>query len=164
MTNNQKWYRQKKHYIAKQYRNIKMRHRSHMLEEYPHTLEEYREYVGSSKAFNYLFKKWEMSDYKKNLAPSPNRIDEDAGYEFNNIEFMTFEMNMTKQKDLQKKGLGSSAHRNKEVLQYTKDNKFVKKHISISNAAREIDGNATGIQAVLAGRYNTYYGYIWKYS
>jgi group I intron endonuclease len=51
----------------------------------------------------------------------------------------------------------------RKVDQFDKDGKFIKTHISISEAARELNICGGSIQFVLKGKYKTGGGYIWKY-
>lgn len=52
----------------------------------------------------------------------------------------------------------------KAVLQYTKDNIFIKEFPTAAEAGREVNAaNASSITAVCRGRRKTAYGYIWRY-
>lgn len=51
----------------------------------------------------------------------------------------------------------------RRVVQYTKDNTFVKEYVSMSDAGRTSGVKASNIQHVLAGRAKTAGGYVWKY-
>lgn len=52
----------------------------------------------------------------------------------------------------------------KEVLQYTKDDKFIKEWTSLSEAELTINGKLTGnISKCLAGKSKTSFGYKWKF-
>lgn len=48
------------------------------------------------------------------------------------------------------------------VCQYNLNNELIAKHESIKEAARSIDGFATGIRKCFTGVLNTYKGYVWK--
>lgn len=49
------------------------------------------------------------------------------------------------------------------VLKYTKNGLFIKEFPSISDAAREVNGNVTSITRNCKGRRPSAYGYVWKY-
>lgn len=53
--------------------------------------------------------------------------------------------------------------RNRYVVQYTKDNKFIKEYSSITNASKENNLLVTSIANCLSNRAKTSGGYIWKY-
>lgn len=51
----------------------------------------------------------------------------------------------------------------KYVLQYSKDNKFIKEFNSVREAARHVNGGAGNICQCCKGTRKTYKGFIWKY-
>lgn len=46
-----------------------------------------------NKKFLQLYRNYKKSDYDRDLAPSPDRIDSDSGYTIGNIKFVTFREN-----------------------------------------------------------------------
>jgi hypothetical protein len=69
----------------------KSRKRGHKQPDY--SLIELREYLKSTIIFHKLFKEWSRSNFKKDLVPSCDRLDNSKGYSFNNIEVVTWEEN-----------------------------------------------------------------------
>jgi len=51
----------------------------------------------------------------------------------------------------------------REVVQLTADGCVIKEFLSLSDAAREVDGDTGHIAAVCKGRHKTHKGYIWQY-
>ena len=52
----------------------------------------------------------------------------------------------------------------KKIIQYSKDNQFIKEYISIAEASRLTNIKKSNIQHVLSGESRTAGGYIWKYA
>ena len=51
----------------------------------------------------------------------------------------------------------------KNVLQYNIDGSFASEYISLSEAARSVNGEIASISRCCRGKQNTSYGYIWEY-
>jgi len=58
-----------------------------------YTCDELRWWMLGQVLFKELFEAWELSGYAKNLVPSIDRIDSTKGYDFSNIQVMTWEEN-----------------------------------------------------------------------
>lgn len=54
--------------------------------------------------------------------------------------------------------------KNKSILQFDKNNNFIKRFESITDAEKEIKGSRANIIACLKNRIPTAYGFIWKYA
>ena len=52
----------------------------------------------------------------------------------------------------------------KEIMQYDKNNKFIKIHKGITDAAKNLNGLRPNIWRCLNEQRKTAYGYIWKYA
>lgn len=55
-----------------------------------------------------------------------------------------------------------SSKQAKQCFQYTLNGQLVKKYDSLTQAAKEIDGNVGGLSLACNGKIKTYKGYIWK--
>jgi len=162
MKTHREWYREKKHFLGVRFRNCKQRHRSIMLEDYPYTLEQFRERFIEDETFNRLFGEWENSNYERAKSVSFDRIDESLGYTFDNIELKTLEENQRRHGELTRRGVGSSAHRNKPVTQREKDGTFVRTYISQAEASRATGIPQSAISACVSGKYNSGGGFVWS--
>lgn len=155
------YYQSAKGLITRIYANQResCRNRKH---QYPlYSKNELSAFLLSNKTFLSLFVDWASSGYKKNLAPSLDRIDESKTYSFDNIRIVTFEENMTTHAEMTKKGIGSSAKQCKPVLQFAMDGNFVKEYISVNAARRET--GILGIPHSLKGRHTHAGHFIWKF-
>ena len=59
----------------------------------PYTLEQFRTWLYSQPNFEKLYNNWVKSNYKKNLIPSVDRLDDYKGYSFDNIRLVTWGVN-----------------------------------------------------------------------
>jgi hypothetical protein len=75
--------------------------RGHALPEY--NLEQLREWLYDQPNFEQLFLEWTNSGHDTMLIPSIDRINDDIGYTFSNIQLMTWGENDAKEKAKQKK-------------------------------------------------------------
>lgn len=130
-----------------------------------YVLQEFMQWVYSQDNFNSLYEDWVNSNYQTYKRPSVDRIDDILGYSIQNIQLMTWGENREKQNNDLRNANGSTGKAIcKSVLQYSKDNIFIKSHKSISIASRETNTNRTSIVSCLTGAYKTANNFIWKYS
>jgi len=61
-----------------------------------YTLEQLKEWLYSQELFHSLYNNWEESNYDINLQPSIDRINDEIGYQFDNIQLMTVIENRNK--------------------------------------------------------------------
>lgn len=99
---------------------------------------ELSEWILSHHNFQSLYDNWVASDYDKNLSPSVDRLDDRIGYNFNNIQLITFEENNSKPKPLIYK----------QVFQYSKELNFIATYASVKLASVH-----TGIRSQNISRY-----------
>ena len=105
--------------------------RGHPLPTYSN--EDLQDWLSSQTLFHHLFHLWENSNYDKLLIPSVDRIDDDEGYSFSNIQLMTWSENKAKShKDMRASKLKHGHNPQKEVNQYSKKGTFIEGYVSLS--------------------------------
>jgi len=134
--------------------------RGHTLPSY--TKEELKNWIFNQLNFSNLFLLWEESNYSSDLRPSCDRLNNNLGYTFTNIELVTWAENKKRANNDTIKGiLGSSK---KEVYQYNENGSFKAKYISVNEAALSEDGlDARNIATCARGLLNYAYRYHWTY-
>lgn len=78
--------------------------------------------------------------------------------EYNNLTFNEL-VNLINCKLFKKK----DNKQNKKVIQFSKDDKFIKEYDSITDAAKEVGCSRQAIQQCMSGKIKTCCGYRWKY-
>lgn len=78
--------------------------------------------------------------------------------EYNNLTFNEL-MNLINCKLFKKK----NNKQNRKVIQFSKDDKFIKEYGSITDAAKEVGCSRQAIQQCMSGKNETCKGYKWKY-
>lgn len=115
---NNKYYRSKLGVSSRLYNNMKTnsKRRGHNLPSYD--LCEFRNWC-DKQPFNKLYNDWIASGYDKNKAVSVDRLNDDKGYEFNNIQLMAWEENNRKaNEDMRTGKLINKSNPQKPVIQY----------------------------------------------
>ena len=126
-----------------------------------YTSKELKEWVLSQSNFEELYNNWVKSNYNKDLTPSIDRIKDDKGYSFDNIQLVTWYYNNNKQ--YKNKKNGENQKNCLTVIQYSKNNEFIKEYYSIHQAERETNIASATICLVCQNKGKTAGGYIWKY-
>lgn len=137
------------------------RERNHKRPAY--TLKEFRKWVTSQPNFSKLYSTWVSSGYLMRLRPSPDRLDNNIGYTFDNLRLVTWEENADKNNRDRRSGIGTDTC--KAVIQFTKAGKFVAEFHSVSHAARELGLDNSHIASCCRGeeRNKSAGGFIWKF-
>jgi len=147
-------------FLTKIYYNQKVSslHRNHPKPKYSKL--ELIEWVLSQPNFNELYNNWVKSGYKSKLKPSIDRLNDNYGYDFDNIRLVTWEINNKKSHLMRMRGIDN--YNLKPVLQYTKQGLFLKEYYSYAQASRETGICKTSISAACRGVIKTAGGYKWK--
>ncbi len=111
-----------------------------------------------------LHKAWEQSEYKSNLAPSCDRINDYKPYTLDNIQLMTWAENNKKATNDTKSGKLNK--RSVHVIQLALDNKVVATYNSTHEAHRKTGINQGNIVQCCRGssRYKHAGNYKWRYN
>jgi hypothetical protein len=125
-----------------------------------YTLTEFREWLNLNN-FNKIYNNWIKNKYVKDFKPSINRIDPYKGYDFNNIELMTWKENRETYYNNKLNGINNKT--SKAVLQYDLNGDFIKEYYSIGKANRETNIDRSGISGCCNNRLKNAGGYIWKF-
>ena len=111
----------------------------------------------NDKKFNRLFYEWEKSNYKKQLVPSLDRIDNKKNYSFDNIHFMTWSENRFKQS-----ALDGKRGRKPAVLQIL-NGKIIKRFPSQRMTVKLLNISQGNLSSVLNNRRKHINGYKFIY-
>ena len=133
--------------------------RGHKKPEY--TKDEFRIWLYSHEDFPKLYDKWVKYSYKKDLKPSVDRLDDYAGYSFNNIQLTTWRDNYLKRASDMVSGKNNK--KSKAVLQYNNNGVFIKEYYSMMQAERETGISNSKISMVCKGKRNSAGNFIWQY-
>ena len=116
----------------------------------------------NDKQYIKLHKAWVDSGYLKALAPSLDRIDNELGYSFENIELMTWQQNHDNGGRDAKLGKISTGTAHVAVSQYTKKGVFIQSFISQLEASRVTGVIRGNISRCLLGKSKSAGGFVWK--
>ncbi len=141
------------------------KHRGHAEPKY--TLDELTNYCMNNIEFHTIYDLWtENNQQDKYMIPSIDRLDNNEGYSFENIQIVTFEQNCinawmdTRSKKLYNPTLLNGGH--KEIIQIDLDLNIVNEYISLAEACRQnIDFIHQGISDCLNNKRTLYKGFFW---
>jgi hypothetical protein len=160
----------KKAWIGNTYRNMKTHAKNRGMTLPNFSQKEFEEWINNQDLiFNYLFKRYINSNYKKDFVPSINRLDDYKSYSFDNIELTTWEDNNIKGRKSKKtisrvhKKLGKVARDYyKKPVGMFQENKLLKKYDAIRDATP--DGfDSSAIVKCCKNKLNTHKGFSWRY-
>ena len=113
------------------------------------------------KGYAHLHATWVGSNYVKRLTPSVDRLDDSLPYSFDNMRLVTWGLNDDKAHNDFKTGKLLSTHT--PINQLTKEGVFIKKHVSQTSAARELNTSQGNIGAACKGIRKSAGGYKWEF-
>lgn len=113
--------------------------------------------------FEKIYNDWVISGYDSNLTPSIDRLNDNEGYSFDNIQLMTWEENKEKGHKDRKSGANNKVGK-KVIGIKTSDNSSLEFH-SISDASRKTGINRSNINGCCLNKkgFDSAGGYYWKY-
>jgi len=114
-----------------------------------------------SNGYKGLYKKWKRTGFRKGMSPSLDRLDTEQGYELNNLELVTWNVNQLRAYRDRKANVGRMAKDNEQVVQLTTNGEYVKEYGSVSEASRETGVNRGNISSSKDGRLKSAGGFLW---
>lgn len=141
-----------------------------------YTVYELMHWIVAQPGWKEMFQAWIDSGWNMELCPTCNRLDDDKGYSFSNIELMTQEDNNKDEHEKLKRGEIIQKKTKKKITspnpklfkkvkveQWTLDGKFIELHDSVSIAGKVVRVSSGHISAVCRNKRKTSGGYKWKY-
>lgn len=156
-----------KFWLTKTYGRMKRDNKLKFNKDLSFSKEEFEEWVLVRKElFDKLMDEYIKSNFNKYKNPSIDRIDDYIGYEFYNMQLISWEENNNKgRKSSKNKEQCSEMAKNvwsKRVLQLSQENEIINKYYSTREAGRINGFNNSGIaRACREGK--IYKGYYWRY-
>ena len=147
--------------VSKTYSRQKMssKKRGHSLPDY--TKEELMDWCLNQNEFMLLYDNWKNSEYKKELIPSVNRINNEISYTLSNLEIMSWKEHNDMSYEDKKKGLIDIKQR-PVMGTHIHTGEVVNFH-SISQAARSLELGDSNISHCCMGKHKHIGGYKWNY-
>ena len=112
--------------------------------------------------FKEMYDLWVKSDYRKDLKPSVDRVDDLKGYTFSNIRLGSWKDNREHQYSDIRLGIGSSGRRCKKVYQYDLDGNLLKCFFSQKEAERITGISNKAISLNVLGKTKISGGFVWS--
>ena len=117
---------------------------------------ELKNWIINNSKFKELFIIWEQSNYNKLLIPSIDRINPNIGYEFGNIQVLTWEENNNKGKYEKK------YHSHKNIQCTNIETKEVTIYNTLREASLATNTNTSSISRCINGKLTKTKKYLWK--
>jgi len=139
-------------WVTKAYSGMLQRTKKHNHKEVDFSKEEFKVWVLIQPNYQELFDEWEIADYETRYIPTPDRLDDNLGYYFDNMQLLSYEDNRAKQTLTQFKG----------VLQL-RAGEVVGNFVSVDEASRNTGVHRGGIAKCCKGEQQKSGGFAWKY-
>lgn len=123
-----------------------------------YTRKELKQWMITNPSYKLLHDEWVASGYKKEYAPSIDRIHITRGYTIDNIQLMTWEENR-KKGHLERKTDNRICYR---VKQIDMQGNTISTFPSMRQAARDTNIDRDTIRGCIAGEYKQAGGYLWE--
>lgn len=125
-----------------------------------YTLKQLKEWIFSQPNFESLYNKWVISGYEKNLRPSVDRLNDNKGYSFSNIQLVSWQENNNLAYSRRRSGI-TITKQNRPVLKLDMNGNIIKEYASVRQAQRE--NKITHITEACKKEGKTSGDYLWKY-
>ena len=155
--------RTKKGLISRTYAKQRQRskQRNHAMPTYSKEL--LTEWLYAQPKFHLLFDVWKESNYKTELIPSIDRLDDDIGYQINNIQLLAWSAHHAKgTADMRSGKLKCGKITQKSVMQFTNKGEFIAEYVSIREAMRCTGINNGSISKCCSFKHASAGGLIWR--
>ena len=133
------------------------KHRNHPQPTY--TLIELREWAFSQKIFHELYDNWKASEFKKDLVPSFDRLDDYKGYSLDRLRIVTFRENYMRYCQDAINGINNKRATAIIAIKNGVETEFYSQY----QAARKLGLHVSSINRVLKGKLNHTGGYKLSY-
>lgn len=154
--NKQIWLLVKKIYHSQRHSSVK---RGHNPPEYSE--KELEKWMLAQDIFLPLYNKWIESGKNRWERPSIDRINDDYGYAFDNIQLMTWRENDIKAKREGSNGIGSRGKICRKVVQLSGTGEFIAEYVSITKAAEAVSVGISSIHLCISKKIQKVKGFIW---
>lgn len=125
---------------------------------------ELKEWIFNQAKFYKLYHDWVQSGFVSDLRPSIDRINNEKGYSFDNIQLVTWKENRENFfKDLKNNKKKYFKKKRKRVLQISPDGKVIHEYDSTYEAEEKTGISNSSISRVCRGIRKTAGGYKWAY-
>lgn len=129
--------------------------RGHLPPQY--TKQELKVWILNNNKFETLFNNWKSSGFNKNLRPSIDRLEDEIGYNLDNIQLVKWEENYKKNIQSITEKLSIS------VYQKNINGKIINIFSSITEASNMTGVKQKNISHTCRGIYTQTNGYVWSY-
>lgn len=146
---------------VKMYKNQKVNSKKRGHKPPTYTRVEFTDWLLNNEDFHILYLEWVLSDYKKELTPSVDRLDDYKSYSFDNIRLVTWHENNLKGCIDRINGINNK--KSNAIIQKDLQGNIVKRFYSVAQAARETGINFRNIHAVAKLQRKTAGGFSWHY-
>lgn len=128
-----------------------------------YTKEWLKNFIVNNKDFYNMYNKWVDSEYLRELKPSIDRLDDFKGYSEDNIRLVTWGENDRKGHNDCIMSIGTRGKRNKAVVKFSMDGKYICEYKSISEASRKTNAKRSAICRTCKGINRVAGNFKWKY-
>jgi len=125
-----------------------------------YTYNDFFEWIIFNPKFKELYYNWVESDYKKDMIPSCDRLNDYIGYKFGNIQLLTWKENNEKGRNDIKNDI--NLKRSRQIIVY-KYGDFYGEYPSIKTTSKKLGICRSDIQKVLSGKFKQSHNFVFFY-
>ena len=149
--------------ISKMYGHQKERNKSKGYGDLPYSKLELSVWLYNN-GYAELYRAYFESGLNKDLKPSCDRLEDTLGYDFNNMQLVTYRENIDKCYSMRRSGSANhGGAKQYPVMQMTKDKVYINEFHSIAEAERVTGIPKSNISGNCLGKRKTAGGYCWTY-